>query len=54
MSILLFGGGASLLYVLDLGILGWIPVGALSAWIVLTGQLNPAKEKTRIAAAGLR
>jgi len=48
MSILLFGGGASLLYVLDLGILSWVPLGALSAWIVLTGQLNPAKEKTRL------
>jgi uncharacterized protein len=44
MSILLFGGGASLLYVLDLGILSWIPLGALSAWIVLTGQLNPASD----------
>jgi hypothetical protein len=35
-------GGASLLYVLDLGILGWVPLGALSAWIVFTGQLKPA------------
>jgi hypothetical protein len=54
MSILLFGGGASLLYVLDLGILGWVPLGALSAWIVLTGQLNPATEKTNIATAAVR
>jgi len=42
MSALLFVGGASLLYVLDLGILGWVPLGALSAWIVFTGQLKPA------------
>ena len=42
MSGLLFGGGASLLYVLDIGILGWVPLGALSAWIIFTGQLKPA------------
>jgi membrane protease YdiL (CAAX protease family) len=42
MSALLFVGGASLLYVLDLGILGWVPLGALSAWIVFTGQPKPA------------
>jgi uncharacterized protein len=42
MSALLFGGGASLLYVLDIGILGWVPLGALCAWIVFTGQLKPA------------
>ncbi len=42
MSALLFVGGASLLYVLDLGILGWVPLGALSAWIVFTGQLKQA------------
>jgi membrane protease YdiL (CAAX protease family) len=54
MSLLLFGGGASLLYVLDLGILGWIPLGALSAWIVLTGQISPATEKTNIATAAVR
>jgi hypothetical protein len=38
----LFIGGASLIWVLDLGILAWIPLGALSAWIVFTGQLKPA------------
>lgn len=37
----MFTGGASLIWVLDLGILAWIPLGALSAWIVLTGQLKP-------------
>ena len=41
--LLLFGGGgASFLYVSVLGLLGWIPLGALSAWIVFTGQLKPA------------
>lgn len=41
LSMLLFGGGASLLFVSFLGILGWIPLGALSAWIVFAGQLKP-------------
>jgi uncharacterized protein len=54
MSILLFGGGASLLFALDSGILGWVLLGALSAWIVLTGQLSPATEKTSIATAAVR
>ena len=54
LSLLLFGGGASLLYVLDLGILGWLPLGALSAWIVLTGHICPATDKTNIATAAVR
>ncbi|HEY6387122.1 MAG TPA: CPBP family intramembrane glutamic endopeptidase [Candidatus Acidoferrum sp.] len=41
LSLLLFGGGASLLFVLYLGILGWIPLGMFSFWITLTGQLKP-------------
>jgi membrane protease YdiL (CAAX protease family) len=41
--LLLFGGGgASFLYVGYGGLLGMIPLAALSAWIVFTGQLNPA------------
>jgi uncharacterized protein len=46
LSLLLLGGGASLIYVLYLGILGWIPLGAFSAWIVLSGQLNPTNNRT--------
>ncbi len=42
LTVVLFGGGASLLFVFDLGILGWIPLGAFSAWVVFTGQLKPA------------
>jgi hypothetical protein len=42
LTLLLFGGGASLMFVSDLGMLAWIPLGGLSAWIVLTGQLTPA------------
>jgi CAAX protease family protein len=41
MTFLLFSGGASMLLVSNLGMLAWIPLGALSAWIVFTGQLKP-------------
>ena len=44
LTVFLFMGGPSLLFVSYAGILGWIPLGALSAWIVLTGQLNPADD----------
>ena len=40
--IILFGGGANFLYVSIGGFLAMIPLGALSAWIVFTGQLKPA------------
>ena len=42
--ILLFGGGNNSLFLSPAGMLAWIPLGALSAWIVLTGQLKPANE----------
>jgi uncharacterized protein len=42
--ILLFGGGSNFMIVSPAGLLGWIPLGALSAWIVLTGQLKPPNE----------
>ncbi len=42
LTFLLFSGGANMLLVSDLGMLAWIPLGALSAWIVFTGQLKPA------------
>ena len=46
--VLLFGGGAGAeaIFVSYAGILAWIPLGALSLWIVLTGQLKPEKHKT--------
>jgi membrane protease YdiL (CAAX protease family) len=44
LTVLLFGGGASFIFVSYCGLLGWIPLGALSAWIVLAGQLKPAKD----------
>lgn len=42
LTVLLFGGGASFVLVAYVGILGLVPLGALSAWIVATGQLKPA------------
>jgi len=44
LSLLLFSGGGSLLLVSYLGILGWIPLGAFSAWIVLSGRLDRAND----------
>jgi membrane protease YdiL (CAAX protease family) len=41
--LILYGGGASFLYVSTGGFLAMIPLAALSAWIVLTGQLKPAE-----------
>jgi hypothetical protein len=52
--VILFGGGANFLFVSYAGILGFIPLGALSAWIVLTGQLSRSTEKTNIATAAVR
>ncbi len=43
LTLLLFGG-ASLLFVSYVGILGWLPLGALSAWIALTGQFKPTND----------
>ena len=40
LAALLFAGGPKLIYASYLGMLGWIPLGALCAWIVLTGQLE--------------
>lgn len=39
--IYLFIGGPNMVFVAYLGILGWIPLGVLCAWIILTGQLTP-------------
>lgn len=47
LTMLLFGGGASFLLVSYLGILGWIPLGALSLWIVLGGHLKPTSAEAQ-------
>jgi len=40
LTTLLYLGGADMMFVGYLGLLGWIPLGALCAWIVFTGQLG--------------
>jgi membrane protease YdiL (CAAX protease family) len=37
---LLFAGGPDSIFVGYLGLLGWLPLGALCAWIVFSGQLR--------------
>ncbi len=46
LTILLFVGAPNWIFVGYTGILSWIPLGAICAWIILTGQLAP--EKIRI------
>jgi uncharacterized protein len=38
--LLLFAGGPDLIFVSYLGILAWIPLGALCLWIIFTGRLK--------------
>jgi membrane protease YdiL (CAAX protease family) len=40
LSVLLFLGGPDMLYVSYLGLLAWIPLGALCLWIILTRRLK--------------
>jgi membrane protease YdiL (CAAX protease family) len=39
--VLLFIGGPNWIFLSYLGILSWIPLGILSLWIVLSGQIRP-------------
>jgi membrane protease YdiL (CAAX protease family) len=50
--VFLFMGGPSLVFVSYVGLLGLIPLGALSAWIVLTGRLKPANDVSRASHPG--
>lgn len=45
LTFLLFSGGADFLYVTYLGILGWVPLGALCLWLIASGQLKSKTEK---------
>jgi hypothetical protein len=47
LTLLLFMGGPNWILVNYLGILGWIPLGALCAWIVFTGQLKSTSPPCR-------
>jgi CAAX protease family protein len=38
---LLFSGGPNWILVSYLGVFGWLPLAAVSAWILITGRLNP-------------
>ena len=40
LTLLLFTGGANWIFVSYVGVLGWVPLGILCAWIVGTGQLR--------------
>ena len=40
LTLLLFAGGPNWIFVSYVGVLGWMPLGILCAWIVLTGQLR--------------
>jgi len=41
LTLLLFTGRADFIFIGYLGLLSWIPLGALSAWIIFTGRLKP-------------
>ncbi len=43
LALLLFAGGADLIFVNPAGLLGWIPLAAICAWIVLTGGMRPQR-----------
>ncbi|HKD83196.1 MAG TPA: CPBP family intramembrane glutamic endopeptidase [Terriglobales bacterium] len=40
--LLLGGSGGDYIYISLVGVLGYVPLGLLSAWIIATGQLKPA------------
>lgn len=44
------GSGTDLLYISYVGLLGWIPLGLLSVWIVLTGRLTPPDDERNATA----
>ncbi len=41
LTLLLFTGRADFIFIGYLGLLSWIPLGALAAWIIFTGRLKP-------------
>ncbi len=45
LTVLLFMGGPNWIFVGYPGILSWIPLGAICAWIILTGKLAPEKKR---------
>lgn len=49
LTLLLFTGGPNWIFVSYVGVLGWVPLGILCAWIVLTGQLGGSSASVRAA-----
>ena len=47
LTLLLFTGGPNWIFVSYVGVLGWVPLGILCAWIVLTGQLGDSSASAR-------
>lgn len=48
LTVLIFAGGPNMSFVTYLGILSWIPLGAMCAWIVLSGQLSAPLAESRV------
>ncbi len=48
LTLLLFKGGPNWIFVSYVGVLGWVPLGILCAWIVLTGQLRGQSASARV------
>ena len=47
LTLFLFLGAQNWLFVSYVGILGWLPLGALCAWVLLTGQLSVERESVK-------
>ena len=47
LTLVLFIGAPNWIFVSYVGVLGWIPLGVLCVWIVLTGQLNNDDGQTK-------
>ncbi len=52
LTMLLFMGGPHWILVSYVGVVGWVPLGALCAWIVFSGQLRPAQESNAVSSTG--
>ncbi len=49
LTLLLFWGEPNWIFVSYVGILGWLPLGILCAWIILTGQLRDGESKISVS-----
>ena len=44
LTLILFSGTSDLLFTGYYGMLAWVPLGAVCAWLIWTGKLKPVKE----------